>query len=558
MPLARKLVFGILLLGILSATLAIPKASAAGNLWVWVKKERRYVTSAQSVAGSDPLSGTFVFSIGIHNPGPALVQGATIALTSARDKQSLMADVGGVGDPDTISRTDVWGRPASRYTWRMPGIFPESSEQVWFNTPAKCTFAPGFDSSRDVTPTLLTSETLTQLVRILVKPTQRFRALLVGISLERSDRVKVELVKGSDRPFLNDKSSTYVDWWINDPQINKEYEFSLRLRLTNLVFPSRVDFVPWMEVEAYESQQVNTWSTSEWHGTPQPDPDLSAWDVTVGVPGNHGGNVAVEVVRTVGFWHPSTAELKTSVTVEGLPAPVLAGLHLVVDDVSLESTMLGPATLYLTERDHSIGVPSAIEDSPGIRYYSESNTVLLAESEVSFYLKAGSLSLKFSYVKQLRLQVYSWGDGNHTDEWLPPGSMVTVRTSTFVFPIGVPLGLRPFSVVYRFQSWQGTVESASPTVSFTLNQPTSMTALWVPDYSLIVTTDALILICVSLVGVLLVTQRRRAVLTEKKSRSDTDTETLLQRLESLKASGAISNSVYEKLRSEYEKRRGSD
>ena len=424
--------------------------------------------------------------------------------------------------------------------------------------PRRCTFDPGFDSSREVTPTLLTSETPTQLVRILVKPIQRFRAILVGISLESSDRVKVELVKGSDRPFLRDKSSTYVDWWIDDPQINKVYEFSLRLKLTNLIFPSRVDFVPLMEVGAYESQQVNAWSTSEWHGTPQPDPDLSVWDVTVEVPGNHGSNVAVEVVRTVGFWHPSTAQLKTTVTVGGLPARLLAGLHLVVDDKPAESTMLGPTTLYLAERDHKIEVPSAIEDSPGVRYYSESNTVLLAGSDVSFYLKARSLSLRFNYVKQFHLQVYSWGDGNHTDEWLPPGSMVTVRTSTFVFPSDVPLGLRPFSVAYRFQGWQGTVESKSSTVSFTLNQPTNMTALWVPDYSPIVTTDALILICASLMGVLLVSRRRKAIPAEKKPRSETDTETLLQRLETLKASGAISESVYGKLRSEYEKHRGKD
>ncbi|MGA2239483.1 MAG: hypothetical protein ABSG74_09745 [Candidatus Bathyarchaeia archaeon] len=553
MHLAKKLVFGIILLSILSATLAIPTASAAGNLWVWVKKERRYVTSAQSIAGSTPLSGTFVFSIGIQNPGPAPVQGATIALTSARDKQSLIADVGGVGDPNTISRTDAG---TSRYTWRMPDILSESSEQVWFNTPTKCTFNPGFYSSREVTPTLLTSQTPTQQVRITVKPIQRFRALLVGISLESSDRVKVELVKGSDRPFLRDKSSTYVDWWIDDPQINRVYQFSLSLKLTNLIFPSLVDFVPWIEVEAYESQQVNAWSTSEWHGTPQPDPDLSVSDVTVEVPGNRGSNVAVEVVRTVGFWHPSTAQLKTTVTVGGLPTSLLGGLHLVVDGKPAESTILLPT--YLAESGHKIEVASAIEDSPGVRYYCESNTVLLAGSDVSFYLKASSLSLRFNYVKQLRLQVYSWGDGNHTDQWLPPGSMVTVRSSTFVFPSDVPLGLRPFSVAYRFQGWQGTVESKSSTVSFALNQPTSMTALWVQDYSPIITTGALILICASLMGVLLVSRRRKAIPAEKKPRSGTDAETLLQRLETLKASGAISEFTYEKLRSEYERRRGKN
>jgi len=559
MHLAQKLIMGILLLGILSATLAIPKASAAENLWVWVKKERRYVTPAQSVDGSIPLPGSFVFSIGIDNPGPGSVKGATIALTSTRDKQSLIADMGGVGDPYTTSRTDAG---AYRYTWRMPDISPDSSEQVWFNTPMKCAFTPGFDSSREVTPTLLESETVTQQVRILVRPIQRFRALLVGISLESSDRVRVEFVKESDKPSLRDKSSTYTYWWIDDPQINRAYEFSLQLKLTNLIFPSRVDFVPWTEVMAYESQRVNAWSSSEWQGASQPDPDISVWDVTVGVPGNHRSNVALEAVRTVGFWHPSTAQLMTTVTIQGLPDLLLRGLHLVVDGTyaRTEFTIAGSTTMYLRESGHEIRVPWIIEDSPGIRYYCESrsNTVLLTRSDISSYLEVGSLSLTFDYVKQLRLQVYSWGDGNHTEKWLPPGTMVTVRTTPFVFPSDVPLGLRPFSVAYRFQGWQGTVESKYPTVSLPLEQPTNMTALWVPDYSPVIITDALILVCTSLTGVLLVSRRRKTMPSERKPVSETAVGTLLQRLETLKASGAISESAYRKLHSEYEKRRGKD
>jgi hypothetical protein len=558
----KKLVLGILLLSILSTALAIPKASAAQNLWVWVKKERRYVTSEQSVAGSVPLSGIFVFSTGIQNMGPGSVQGATIAFTSARDGQSLIADVGGVGYPSTILRSDTYAGGVAhtelRYTWNMPEISPGSYEQVWFNTPAKCTFTAGFDSSREVTPTLVENETVMQQVRILVKPVQRFRALLVGMSLEGSDRVRVELVRGSDRPSLNEKSSTFVNWWIESPQVSKAYEFSLKLKLTNLIFPSRADFVPWMEVGAYESQRVNAWSTPEWHGTPEPDLDLSIHDVTVNVPGNHGSNVAIEVVKTVGFRQASTAQLKTTVTVGGLPADLLAGLHLVVDGKSVESTMEGTATLYLSERDHTIGVPSAIEDSPGVRYYCERDTILLARSDVSLYLKgkAHSLILGFNFLKQFHLQVYSWGDNNnHTDQWLPPGSIVTIRASTFVFPSNVPLGLFPFTVAYRFQGWQGTIESKSSSLSFALDQPTSMTALWVPDYLPIFTTSALILIFTLFMGALLVSRRRKAMPSE---RSGIDAETLLRRLETLKASGAIPESVYGKLRSEYEKRRGKD
>ena len=74
----------------------------------------------------------------------------------------------------------------------------------------------------------------------------------------------------------------------------------------------------------------------------------------------------------------------------------------------------------------------------------------------------------------------------------------------------------------------------------------------------IATTGTLILISASLVGVLIVRRRRKAISAEKELRSGTDAETLLRRLETLKASGAISESVYGNLRSEYEKRRGKD
>jgi uncharacterized protein YlbG (UPF0298 family) len=45
---------------------------------------------------------------------------------------------------------------------------------------------------------------------------------------------------------------------------------------------------------------------------------------------------------------------------------------------------------------------------------------------------------------------------------------------------------------------------------------------------------------------------------ERKPVSGTAVDTLLQRLETLKASGAISESAYRKLHSEYEKRKDKD
>jgi hypothetical protein len=306
------MILQIALVVILLTELGVPEVCAAQNLWAWVKKEQRYYTSSDSVTNGASLLGNFVFSVGVYNPGPSVVKDTTIGFTSSRNPQSLMQDAGVLSY--AVSMTDTGGY---RYTWKMPDISPKSSQQVWLNTPIPCTFNSGFDSSREVTPTLIESETATQEIEIEVKPTEKFRAIQAGVSLQGSDSVRVELVKGSDKPFLQDSSSTYMYWWVNYPEPNRVYKFSARLKVTNLVFPSRANFVPWIEVMAYESQRVNPWVSSEWHATAEPDPDLSVWDVTISTPANSRSNVALEVARTVGYLQSSTAQVKTSIAVQG-------------------------------------------------------------------------------------------------------------------------------------------------------------------------------------------------------------------------------------------------
>jgi hypothetical protein len=501
------------------------------------------------------LPGRFAYSIGIWNPGPGSVKGPKIEFASTYPPRTLVTDTWWPGSHYSYSQKgNIY-----TYSWALPDILPETDESMWLGTGLGCKFSSGFDSSRDVVPTLLESATGIQEVRIRVLPTQQFSRLEVGISLEGSQYVKVELQKGSDRPLLDYSSNAWIQWRLDHPQANRAYQFKIKLRVTNLIFPSKVDSVPFMRVRAYESTHDYDWSGREWRSKTI-DPDLLISNVTIAIPGTSQSTVELQTARTVEYLSVSPAQLKTTISLEGLPEHSLAGFHLVVDGAyaRAEFTSAGSAAMYLREGGHEIRAPWTIEDSPGVRYYCERNTVSLSRSDVSSYLKAGSLSLTFNYVKQFRLQVYSWGDGNHTVKWLPPGSTVTVRASPFVVPSDVPLGLRPFSVAYRFQAWKGTIESKSPTVSLQLNQPTNMTAVWVPDYSPVIITDALILICTSLIGVLLASRRRKTMPAEKKPVSGTTLDTLLQRLETLKASGVISESAYERLRSEYEKRRGKD
>jgi len=488
MQLARETILRVALIGILLLALTPPEACAVQNLWAWVNKQQRYYASSDSVTSGASLLGNFVFSIGIYNPGPSVVKDTTIGFTSTRNPQSLIQDAG--GRSYAVSSTDDG---AYRYTWMMPDISPRSSEEVWLNTPIPCAFNSGFDSSREVTPTLIESDTATQEVRIEVKPTEKFRAILAGVSLQGSDYVKLELMKRSDKPLLQDRSSTYMYWWVNYPEPNKLYQFSARLKVTNLIFPSKVDFVPYMEVMAYESQKVNRWISSEWRGTMQPDPDLSVWDVTIRTPANSQSNVGVEVARTVGYLGSSTAQVKTSIAVQGLPLTQSSSLY--VDENGLEynlmvdgtptrftqvSALERSVTVWLSEAvEHEIKVPEAIEVDPGTRYYCEQNKVTLSASHTDIaYLQIRSLSHTFNYVRQFLLSFDSGVGGNQTVGWINAGSSVVIKTSEFV---AGALGIR-----YRFVGWSGTISSVSSTVSFVMNGPVKVTAMWAPDYSVTV------------------------------------------------------------------------
>jgi len=537
MQLSRKSILSILIIGILSSTLVVPEAYAAQHLWGWVRKEQRYVTSSQSVDGSQPVSGTFVFSIGISNPGPGSVRGATIAFTSTRAPGSLTSDTGGIG---SFYATSGIGSGNYRYTWTVPDILPKSDQQVWINTPIASTFSPGFDSSHEVTPTLLEWAVVMQEIKIRVKPTQQFFGLNVGISLESTDYVNVKMVKGSDRPALSYKSSTWISWWIDRPQTNRVYEFSVRIEATNLIFPSKVDFAPWMEVMAYESQRVDQWSSREWHGTSKPDPDISVWDVALGASGNSESNVGIEIARTVAFSHPSAAQLHTEIVLTGLPFSDLE-YHMIVDDAAKPVQTVRSVVFWLSERDHVVAVPKNFSDNPGTRYYCEDNMLILTGSQVSAYLHdyAGAFTHTFSYVKQFLLKVDPGVAGNQTVKWIDAGSSVMVRTDALV---QTPLGVR-----YHFLAWKGSIDANSSELSFVMDKPVNMTAQWTADYALPVLGG--VVAAVSAGSLALVATRRT-----KQTRSKIDYDTLLQRLETLKASGSISDLAYVRLRTEYEKR----
>jgi len=543
LKMTRKSIICVLLVVTLLVALGLPEAHAAIGLWGWVRKERRYVeevsTSIDSVPGGIRVSGTYAFSAGIYNPGPGTISGASIALSSSRSPTSMIADTGGRGGSYSTSYP---GAGVYRYEWVLPTILPKSSQDLWFNTPIKCTFTPGFDSSREASPTLLESEANIQVIKIRIKTIQRFGALDVGIELRGSDYVRVELVKGSDKPLLRNKSTTWISWWVDNPQVNREYEFAVRLKLTNLIFPNRVDFVPWMQVYAYESRRVESWSSSEWHGTKQPDPDISIWDVTMKVLGNSGSDIERAEVTVVGFWHRATVQLRTDVTIAGLPfLPTGLSSYLYKDVNGVYSLQLDhtapslqynwisqdarSVTLWLTEEPHTINVPQIIGIEPGVRYYCEKSWISLAQ--VSAFLRMKSYSHTFDYVKQYLLQVDPGVAGNQTVRWTNAGSSVTVRTDALVQTL---LGVR-----YYFSAWHGSLDADSPEVTFVMDRPVNITAQWTADYTLPILGG--VVAAVSAGSLALIVSRRT-----RQTKSKVDYDVLLQKREALKASGSISES----------------
>jgi hypothetical protein len=281
-------------------------------------------------------------------------------------------------------------------------------------------------------------------------------------------------------------------------------------------------------------------------------------------PGTSQRTVQLQVARTVGFLGFSAAQLKTTLVVSGFPflpfgrSSLLyrgkngAEYYLEIDGTpkSGEWSSSRSVTLWLGEgTEHEIRMPKVIDVDPSTRYYCEENLLSLSSSDVSSYLKTRPHSLlhTFMYVEQFPLRVNSWADDNQTLRWFDTGSSVTIETDRFAVPSNISLLFRFLGVRYRFLGWTGTIESDSPTVSLVMNRPINATALWAVDYSQTLVAGAVLVISTGLLALLLIIITKSAV--------QVDYETLLQRLETLRASGAISEHTYTRLRSEYEKRR---
>jgi hypothetical protein len=221
--------------------------------------------------------------------------------------------------------------------------------------------------------------------------------------------------------------------------------------------------------------------------------------------------------------------------------------HLIVDDAAKpvdllwKSESVRSVMFWLNEGNHEIAVPKIFSDNPGTRYYCEENTLALTGSQVSAYLHkyAGGFTHTFSYVKQFLLKVDPGVAGNQTVKWIDAGSNVTIRTDALVQTL---LGIR-----YHFLAWKGSIDANSSEVSFIMDKPVNMTAQWTTDYTLPVLGG--VVAAVSAGSLAIVATRRT-----RQTRPKIDYDTLLQRLETLKASGSISDLAYVRLRAEYEKR----
>jgi hypothetical protein len=377
------------------------------------------------------------------------------------------------------------------------------------------------------------------------------------------------MVDMSAKPRLSYEREDWIHWWQESPQPNREYQFSVTLKLTNTVYPNRVEFVPWMEVQAYESRHDHRWSGDDWNGNVN---DALTSNVTIHSPQNHDSTVFVETTRTVVFSREPKAQLGARIEIEGVPSPIVGPsdyfyrneegeeYYLLVDGIRhpVEFHQLsGPylsAFLWLSEGEHLLSVPENVEVTQGARYHCTDDNSRIEVNQ--FSLQAGTFSHTFGYVAQFLLRVDT-ADGNQTEMWIDAGSMVVVSADPSGLPPDVPLILRVFQFRGRFlewttDAWLPVVDLKSPTISLAMDQPVNFTATRRTEHSTM--TVLMGLASAGLLGALSIASWsfHKRKLSMKLKSAPIDRIVLLQRLEALKASGAISEATYSRLRAEYE------
>ena len=223
----------------------------AGAVEVGHNQSIEYQTNSDIFRDS-AVDGTYSWWLSIHNPKGSILKAPGVEVLTRFSPDSFEG-MSPQPDKQTQKGSDY------AYTWNLADLPQEKEMGIWLGGKSPVTFTPGFDSRRDVTPVVLSSEVTSQKVAIRVTPQKSLDRIYVDVYLEESPGISASFVQASFLPkdvwiYRDGKG---ISWTIQKPDLKRDYELSCTLELRNTFYPEKVSYKPRVLVQGLEEAPEN-------------------------------------------------------------------------------------------------------------------------------------------------------------------------------------------------------------------------------------------------------------------------------------------------------------
>lgn len=211
----------------------------------------QYQTNSDTFHDS-AVNGTYSWWLSIYNPKGTVLKSPSVEVLT-KFPHDWFEGMDPQPDTEAQKGSDY------AYTWNLADLSQEKEMAIWLGGKSPVTFSPGFDSQRDVTPTVLSSEFTIQKVVIKVTPQKSIDRIYAEVHLDESPGISASFVQAS---FLPKDVSVYrngkgISWTIQKPEPNRDYKFSCTLELRNTSYPEKIYYKPRVTIQSLEEVPEN-------------------------------------------------------------------------------------------------------------------------------------------------------------------------------------------------------------------------------------------------------------------------------------------------------------
>jgi len=306
----------------------------AGTIKVGHNQSLQYQTTKDTFQDST-VNGTYSWWLTIYNAMGTILSGPTIEVLTKFSRDSFEGM-----DPQPDTETQKGSDYA--YIWKLADLPQENETGIWLGGRSPVTFNPGFDSRREVTPVILSSEVTTQDVVVRVTARKTLDRMYVDVYLEESPGVSMSFVHASFLPkdvwIYRDRKG--ISWTVQKPELNRDYELSCSLELRNKFYPERVFYKPRITIQALEEAPEN----AGYSGSSVTVRDKILGTTTYSAPGTHEWEYHYQSMKTI-VHKASYGTPFVSVTVENPQA-----LSVVGKTITISAFAAAPAGVILSMR----------------------------------------------------------------------------------------------------------------------------------------------------------------------------------------------------------------